>query len=169
VLQAQRLFQSGNLSKAMTGVQQGNSWILIPGTTDQAVTSEEQGSSLDDSLDKVLLGLENQLRDRYATSEQVSSQVRQATAERDLAWETYSNLVRKEAELKLAIATAGAEVRLGSLSVASALDNNLQRNIILAAIAGLLFGALLALVSEHMVRYRARVKVDTEDTRVKLS
>ena len=164
VLQARRQLFSNNLRKVTDGVQQGHSWTLIPSTTDEQITLEAQNSTLDQGLDQALISMENQLRELDTTIEQVNSQMKQATAERDLVWETYSNLVRKEAELKLAVATAGAEVRLGTPPVASELDNSLYRNLIIAAVAGLMLGILSAFALEFWLRYRAWMNAATGRT-----
>lgn len=155
--------QSNNLRKATESVIQGHSWTLIPGTTDQQMDLNASDSTLDRGLDQVLINLENQLRELQTSIEQANNELKQVTLERDLALETYNNLVRKEAELKLAIATAGAEVRLGASAVASVLGNNLYKNLFMAAIAGLLLGILSVFILEFKLRYRAHVAPGVED------
>ncbi|MHB1357077.1 MAG: Wzz/FepE/Etk N-terminal domain-containing protein [Anaerolineae bacterium] len=157
VLLARQQEQSSSLRKVTESVQQGDSWTLVPGTTDQQMDQQVPDSTLDLGLDQVLLSLENQLRDLQTAIEQANSELNQATSERDLARETYINLIRKEAELKLAIATAGAEVRLGTSAVATTLGNDLERNLIIAATTGMLFGVLSAFAVDYWLRYRTRL------------
>ena len=167
VLQARSQMLSNNLRKVADVVQQEQSWPLIPGTTDQQMTPEAQNTSLDQGLDQVLISLESQFNKLDTTIEQANSQFKQATAERDLAWETYSNLVRKEAELKLTVATAGAEVRLGTPPVALLVVNHLIKNLGIAAFAGLMLGIFCAFALEFWLGYRARRNAGTGGTEAK--
>jgi uncharacterized protein involved in exopolysaccharide biosynthesis len=167
VLQVRYQVSSSNLRTVADGIQLGQLWPLSSGATDQQMPFEAQSLTLDQSLDQARIALENQFSELDIAIEQATSQLNQATAERDLAWETYSNLVRKEAELKLAIATAGDEVRLGTPPVALPVVTPLLRNLGIAAFAGLLLGIFSAFALEFWLGHRMRMKATISGTEVK--
>jgi capsular polysaccharide biosynthesis protein len=75
---------------------------------------------------------------------------------RDVAWDAYQNLAKKEAELVVASQTGGQEVVLGSTAIVVRNGSSLVRNVALAALVGLFFGVFMAFFIEYWWGYKGR-------------
>jgi hypothetical protein len=75
---------------------------------------------------------------------------------RDVAWDAYQNLAKKEAELVVASQTGGQEVVLGSTAIVVRNGSSLVRNVALAALVGLVLGVFLAFFIEYWWGYKGR-------------
>jgi polysaccharide biosynthesis transport protein len=75
---------------------------------------------------------------------------------RDVAWDAYQNLAKKEAELVVASQTGGQEVVLGSTAIVVRNGSSLVRNVALAALVGLIFGVFMAFFIEYWWGYKGR-------------
>jgi capsular polysaccharide biosynthesis protein len=75
---------------------------------------------------------------------------------RDVAWDAYQNLAKKEAELVVASQTGGQEVVLGSTAVVVRNGSSLVRDVGLAALVGLVLGVFLAFFIEFWWGYKGR-------------
>ena len=148
VLQNRRtalLTQWTSLSQALS---EGNAWGFSASTSQTKPDDGQIGQTLDT--------LERQVRTLTAEMEQAKGRLKEVTAQRDLAWETYNNVLRKEVELALAVATAGAELRLGTLAVVSPEARGLAKSVATAVVAGLMLGIFGAFALEFWQGYRAR-------------
>jgi uncharacterized protein involved in exopolysaccharide biosynthesis len=103
----------------------------------------------DDSpaFDETIMSLQEEVRQLQVLLAQELSRARELTQTRDLAWDTYSTLEVKAAELRIAAEIADVEVRFASPAIAPVLVNNrdtsskLMRNVGLAAAVGLMIGS----------------------------
>jgi capsular polysaccharide biosynthesis protein len=75
---------------------------------------------------------------------------------RDVAWDAYQNLAKKEAELVVASQTGGQEVVLGSTAVVVRNGSSLVRDVGLVALVGLVLGVFLAFFIEFWWGYKGR-------------
>lgn len=112
----------------------------------------ELTTSVDDPISRLinkylqeLLQLEEQLEQENATK-------RELTSARDLAWETYQTLARKEAEVGIAAQVTDTEVRFGVPAVEpeKAVAPRKKLNIAMAGVLGLMVGVLGAFVLEYL-------------------
>jgi uncharacterized protein involved in exopolysaccharide biosynthesis len=71
--------------------------------------------------------------------------------QRDLAWETYSTLSKKEVEVRVAAATGGTEVKLASPAAVPAKPTS-PKPLLNSALAGTI-GGILAMFGVYVVRY----------------
>ena len=87
-----------------------------------------------------------------AQKEIISGQKQQLEATRDLAWETYTTMARKEEELAIAVGAGGSEVTFATPAVVPAvpIGPNRFKNTLLAGAAGLMSGIFLVLVLEYL-------------------
>jgi len=88
-----------------------------------------------DKLQEELRGLEAELEKERATKQEL-------THARDLAWETYTTLDRKEAELGIVAQTGGTEVRFATPAVApeNPISPKKKQNVAIAGALGLMLG-----------------------------
>ena len=132
-------FASGSLqSTASQGAAQASGSV---GTGPQLAQSMRE-------LEEQLRGVQTQVEREKALSAQLFRR-------RDLARETYTTLLRKEAELALAAEIQGAEVRLTGPAVAS--RESKLATVAYAAAVGLAMGVLGAFGIEYWRRYRVQV------------
>jgi capsular polysaccharide biosynthesis protein len=117
-------------------------------------TSGEINSN-DSTRQQRILALEDNINQLQSQLENVQSQKQGLVNARDLAWNTYKNLVTKEAELTVATQTKGAEV---SFAVPAAVPTKHlasgSKNVAIAAAAGLLLGLFAAYGIEFWWRYK---------------
>lgn len=152
-LTARRELLNRQLVATAEAMSRGEPWPFVNVGSDAAVVTG--GAS--EQLEATARQLEQQLRNLRAELEQVQRQRLELVAQRDLAWETYDALRRKEAELLLAQKTQGVEVRLAALAAAHIQETSLLKNLALAAMIGLLLGILIIALLELWQGYRARV------------
>jgi len=88
-----------------------------------------------DKLQEELRGLQAELEQEQATEQEL-------TRARDLAWETYTILARKEAELGIVAQTGGTEVRFATLAVVpeKPVSPKKKQNVAIAGALGLMLG-----------------------------
>jgi uncharacterized protein involved in exopolysaccharide biosynthesis len=98
-----------------------------------------------------------QLEERYKTLqsqlEEQSAISQQVTQQRNLAWESFTALSTKQAELKLERAAANSEVRLGASAIAPdrpIAGISLIMSALLAGVVGLLLAVFLAFLLEYL-------------------
>lgn len=98
-----------------------------------------------DDLQKDIRGLEAQLEAERATKQKL-------VQARDLAWETYTTLARKQAELSIASAATGSEVRYAAPPVVPdrRVPGGRLTRVALAAALGLFLGILAAFGVEYL-------------------
>ncbi len=98
-----------------------------------------------DELEKEVNQLQAQLQQESATRQEL-------TRARDLAWETYSTLARKVAEVGVASAVTGTEVRFASPAVEPRypLSRKTLQNAILAGMVGLMLAVGMAFLIEYL-------------------
>lgn len=90
--------------------------------------------------------LQSQLEEQNAISQQVTQQ-------RNLAWESFTALSTKQAELKLERAATNSEVRLGASAIAPdqpIAGVSLILSVLLAGVVGLLVAVMLAFLMEYL-------------------
>ena len=118
-------------------------------------------SSLDVELEATIKRLEERLRELRAELAQEERSIEEAQAGRDLAWTSFDQLVRKDAELDIASRTAGAEVRLAMPALVPSGTGGRgpvisKKSIALGAAVGLVLGVFLVYAIEYLQGYRAR-------------
>jgi len=99
-----------------------------------------------EELDQALASLEEEVRTLQAQLEAEQAQERELRRARDLAWETYTTVARKVAEVSVTTSVAGTLVRFASPAVepAAPMPRKTLQNVVLAALAG--FAATSGLV-----------------------
>jgi capsular polysaccharide biosynthesis protein len=124
------------LGQAKTGTEPGSA---------SSLSATTEGSGL---LDSTVRGLEEEVRGFRAALETETARNTQLTQARDLAWETLKTVSSKVAELNLARAAAGSEVRIASPAVQPSQPESrigVAKAVLYGGIAGLLIGVLIAL------------------------
>jgi capsular polysaccharide biosynthesis protein len=96
--------------------------------------------------------LQSEVREMRAISETISSELRELQRARDLAWETYTTLARKEAELDISSKTGGSEVQFAKPAIVpdSPVSPKTRQNILLAGIVGGTFGIFLVIALHYL-------------------
>jgi uncharacterized protein involved in exopolysaccharide biosynthesis len=90
--------------------------------------------------------LEQQIRDLRAQMTQEESRLLRVRAERDLAWDTYQNLVRQEVDLSLALANHEKGLRVAAPArVYDPSASGRTSRLLSGAVVGLVLGSLVAL------------------------
>ncbi len=158
VLQTRRQTLVAQLNDSAEILQRGEMWALVPDGVDYQPTAAEADVA-DRGMAQITADLEQQMRQLMAAATREQSRLDQATVRRDLALETYTNLVRKETELQLAIAASGAELRLGMPSVVLPAKRNLVQNGVLAALVGGIPGIFAIFALEYWRRYKGRTSI----------
>jgi len=121
----------------------------------------EQGGivDIDPQLATAIGDLEQRVRALRAQLSREMSRQQEAQAQRDLAWQSYDNLARKEAELAIAAQITGAEVRFAApAAFAQKSASGRLKTVAVAAVAGLLLGIVVAYALEFWQGYRARTR-----------
>jgi uncharacterized protein involved in exopolysaccharide biosynthesis len=112
--------------------------------------TEEDSTAFDETIGN----LQEEVRQLQAQLAQEQAREKELTEARDLAWDTYSTLEVKAAELRIAAALPDVEVRFaspalapeaeGGGTIAGSVPSHLLRNVGLAAIVGLILGTGVA-------------------------
>ena len=155
-----QLFEPGPL--AALSNQMAMSSTLATVAQEQATTLLESAnerlpsaSGPDAPMQAVIDRVESDIRELQTQLEAETARNRQFTEQRDLAWDSFSALNSKQAELRLARAAANSEVRFGYPAVPP-LDPvegpSLVLTVGMALVVGLLVGILLAFVLEYLGR-----------------
>jgi uncharacterized protein involved in exopolysaccharide biosynthesis len=109
----------------------------------------------ENSLEEKIQELEVHLNEIESQSAIETDREQELTRARDLAWETYSTLATKEAELKVAAETRGTEVVLASpAAIPNATASNLLISGEIAALAGFLLGIAMVIAIEFWWQYK---------------
>ena len=127
----------------------------------QQAGSEQAEAAPTGGLGASMAQLDGQLRALQSRIEVENARTLAFTEQRDLAWESVQALSNKQAEMLLARAAANSEVRLSSAAVP--LDKAVEQvglvvSLVLAGLAGLLLGVVVALLLElaHVPPLRRR-------------
>jgi uncharacterized protein involved in exopolysaccharide biosynthesis len=106
-------------------------------------------------LEQTIGELENKISDLQAKLAKETDRQQELTRARDLAWQTYSTLATREAELEIATESLGKEVALASTAGIPERDTqNLFQNVALAGLIGLLFGVGVSYLVEYWWNYQ---------------
>jgi len=118
----------------------------------EARREEVQSPISEGSIQQEVLQLQEQL-------EREEARKREMTQTRDLAWETYQTLARKEAEVEVSAQVTDTEVRFAVPAVEpkSPVAPKKKQNITLAGVAGLMVGVGGAFMMEYFERPRRAV------------
>jgi len=101
--------------------------------------------------------IEQQVRSLRAELAREQSRLSSTQAQRELAWQSYDSLVRKEAEMAIAAQTTAAQVRLAAPArVPKRASFSIPRTLVTALAVGLVLGIMLVSLLEFLQGYRAR-------------
>jgi len=125
----------------------------------------EQGekAALGSQLATAIRDLEQRVRELRAQLSQEETSLREAQAQRDLAWQSYDNLARKEAELALAAQITDDQVRFAAPAAVALQSAESTKTVALSAIGGLAAGVVAAFALEAWLNRRARAKARATD------
>ncbi|HAJ34947.1 MAG TPA: hypothetical protein DCL15_04540, partial [Chloroflexi bacterium] len=133
---------------ASDGQAQASELLKLAGAETMLLSSQPQAPMMESivQLEERLKTLQSQLEEQSAISQQV-------TQLRDLAWESYTALSNKRAELVLERAAANSEVRLGTAAIPP--DEPVERislslSVLLAGVVGLLLAVFVAFLLEYL-------------------
>lgn len=133
---------------ASDGQAQASELLKLAGVETLLLSSQPEAPMMESitQLEDRLKTLQSQLEEQGAISRQVSQL-------RDLAWESYTALSNKRAELTLERAAANSEVRLGAAAIPP--DQpvewvSLSLSVLLAGVIGLLLAIFLAFLLEYL-------------------
>ena len=137
----------------------GETWSLVELDVSQLPQAASEGEigEVQTELDQTIDAYQQKLNDARTTLAQEERRLLELESQRDLAWDSYDNLARKQAELAISEQTTGVRVRLAApASVPEATNRHLVRNVGLAAVAGLLLGMFVAWMIAFWKDYRVR-------------
>jgi uncharacterized protein involved in exopolysaccharide biosynthesis len=125
----------------------------------QALLSAQGGSAIAatatftmPAASQAVAALQAQVRTLRSDLEQVKATWHTLTQNRDLAWETYSTLSNKQAEVTVAAAISGSEVRFALPAVPpDKRSSSRLLPVLVAALVGLLLGAMAAYAVEYLL------------------
>jgi uncharacterized protein involved in exopolysaccharide biosynthesis len=145
----------GTLTEELRSVSESTAkgeegWFLIPGTAAQG------NDVVDAQLAATIRDLEQRVRELRSQLAREESRLQEVKAQRDLAWQSYDTLSRKEAELAIAAQTTGAQVRFAVPAAVSQKSANGTGYVAIAAVAGLLCGIVAAYALEFRQSHLAR-------------
>jgi hypothetical protein len=112
-------------------------------------------SNADAPIAQSVAALETQLQTLQSRLEAENAASQQFVQQRDLAWESFSALSTKRAELRLDRAAANSEVRMGTLAIPpnKPIETaSLSVSVLLAAVIGLLLAVFVAFLLEYLGR-----------------
>ncbi len=151
------LFETGNLAELSIAALEDDelSRTALQIADDLLQLRERQGllsfTSANTPLNTAINNLEQELRNLRSAVERDQGNIRDLERARDLAFEAYSTLSRKSAEINVADQLPGSEVRFASRATVPtrpANSNELVLNVALFAVLGVLVGLLGAVVLE---------------------
>ena len=139
------------MSSTLATVAQEQATALLESANERLPSASGPDAPMQAVIDEV----ESEIRSLQAQVEAETARNRQFAKQRDQAWDSFSALNSKQAELRLARAAANSEVRFGYPAV-SPLDPVAGPSLILtvglALVVGLLMGILSAFVFEYLGR-----------------
>jgi uncharacterized protein involved in exopolysaccharide biosynthesis len=135
------LFELGELTSLTEAIPHDNPLAAAAVQRSEALLQLEKLETLT-ALTQAIDKLQEELRDLQARLEKEQATKQELTRARDLAWETYTTLARKEAELGIAAQTGGTEVRLATLAVPPQypVGPKKKQNVAMAGAMGLMLG-----------------------------
>ena len=119
---------------------------------------QEETGDLNVQLLAAIHDLEQRVGELRAQLAQEESRLKEAQAQRDLAWQSYDHLVRKEAELAITAQVAGPQVRLVAPAAFAEKLANGTRTVAAGAVGGFLLGIVAAYALESWQAHRACAK-----------
>ncbi len=115
-------------------------------TANRALERGEEFSAAGLTSSQTTAALEQQIRDLRAQMAKEESRLLRVRAERDLAWDTYQNLVRQEVDLSLALANQEKGLRIAAPArVYDPSASGRTSRLLSGAVVGLVLGSLVAL------------------------
>jgi len=106
-------------------------------------------------LGQTISKLEKNISNLQAKVAQETETEQELTSAKDLAWETYSNLAKKEVEFEIATESLGKEVAFASSAgVLGGANRDLFRNVVIAAFVGFMIGIGVAYLIEYWWNYQ---------------
>ncbi len=152
------LFEIGYLTELTEGVSSDNPLAMVATEKSQELLQLKDLEDLPaytavaEPLSRAIDKLENEIDQLQAQLEQESTTKQELTRARDLAWETYSTLARKVAEVGVASAMTGTEVRFAIPAVEPRfpVSRKILQNTVLAGMVGLMLAAGVAFLIEYL-------------------
>ncbi len=146
------LFELGELTSLTESLPRDNPLAVAAAQKSEALLQLEELESLPGytvaaaPLTQAIDKLQEELRSLQAELEKEQAARQELTRARDLAWETYTTLARKEAELSIAARTGGTEVRFATPAVApqNPVSPRKKLNVAIAGAVGLMLGVFSA-------------------------
>lgn len=137
-----------NSTLASDGQAQASELLKLAGAETMLLSSQPEAPMMES-----IVQLEDRLKTLQAQLEEQTAINQQVTQLRDLAWESYTALSNKRAELTLERAAANSEVRLGTAAIPP--DQPVERvslslSVLLAGVIGLLLAVFLAFLLEYL-------------------
>jgi len=137
-----------NSTLASDGQAQASELLKLAGAETMLLSSQPEAPMMES-----IVQLEDRLKTLQAQLEEQTAINQQVTQLRDLAWESYTALSNKRAELTLERAAANSEVRLGTAAIPP--DQPVERvslilSVLLAGVVGLLLAVFLAFLLEYL-------------------
>ena len=106
-------------------------------------------------LEQTINRLEKNISNLQAKLAKETDRQQELTRARDLSWQTYSTLATKEAELEITTESLGKEVALASpAGIPGRANQELFRNVIIAALVGFMIGIGAAYLIEYWWNYQ---------------
>lgn len=163
-LEARRETLAEDIAALAQAQMRGEGWWLTE--VDATLSPEAALRVADEQVDGELTRLidANQTKLNTARTEyaQADRRLLELQSLRDLAWQSYDALLRRQTELAISDLTVGSRVRLAvPASVPEASGSNLVTNLGLAAAAGLLVGLVAAWIVGFWRGYRAQAAQQT--------
>jgi len=121
---------------------------------------QEETVDLNTQLATAIRDLEQRVRELRAQLVQEENRLKEAQAQRDLAWQGYDNLMRKEAELAITAQVTGPQVRLVAPAAFAEERANVTKTVAAGAVGGLLLGIVAAYALESWQAHRACAKTN---------
>lgn len=139
---------AANSTLASDGQAQAAELLKLAGAETMLLSSQPEAPMAESivQLEDRLKTLQSQLEEQNAINQQVTQQ-------RDLAWQSFTALSNKQAELMLERAAANSEVRLGTAAIPPDLPIrgiSLIISVLLAGVIGLLVAVFLAFLLEYL-------------------
>jgi uncharacterized small protein (DUF1192 family) len=137
-----------NSTLASDGQAQAAELLKLAGAETMLLSSQPEAP-----MTESIVQLEDRIKTLQAQLEEQSAIRQQVTQQRDLAWESFTALSTKQAELKLERAAANSEVRMGTAAIApneAMRGVSLTLSVLLAGVVGLLVAVFVAFLLEYL-------------------
>ncbi|NLG49037.1 MAG: hypothetical protein GX552_02855 [Chloroflexi bacterium] len=141
---------------AAAGMEKAKELLQLQGLENLPAYLEE-ARPLNETLDQ----LQNEVRLLQAELTQEQSKREELTKTREIAWQTYTTMSEKSAEVNIGSSLASSVVRLATTtSYALPQDRELLQQVVIAGVLGMILGIVAAFVIEYYQGYRARTASD---------